>query len=119
MLGRYVNQSSNCIVGFLSILAFENNYSTADKLSQIFLSSDIEHPLSSPMTDYKQNSGDGKIRRLVDSQEKAIANRSKLIDSYMAQLENIVEARKDRNNLFNGFLSGILKLLPTNWAIFI
>ena len=71
------------------------------------------------MTEYKRNSADDKIRRLVGSQEQAIANRSKLVDSYMAQLESLVEATKEGSNLFNKCFSGILKLLPTNWANFI
>ena len=95
------------------------NYSTADKPSQIIISSDSEHPLLSPMTKYKQSSGNDKIRLLIDSQEQAIANRSKLVDAYMAQLESLVEATKEGSNLFNRFFNGILKLLQTNWAKFI
>ena len=71
------------------------------------------------MTKYKHNSGDDKIRRLVESQEQEIANRSKIVDAYMAQLESRVEATKEGSNLFNGFFRGILKLLPTTWADFI
>ena len=73
---------------------FENNYSTTDKPSQILLSSDIEHPLLSPMAEYTRYSGVDKICRLVDSQEQAIPNWSKLVDAYMAQLESLVEATK-------------------------
>ena len=68
------------------------------------------------MSEYKRNNGDDKIRRLVESQKQAIAKRIKLIDAYMAQLENFVE---EGSNLFNGFFNGILKLLPTIWANFI
>ena len=68
------------------------------------------------MTKYKQSSGDDKIRRLVDSQEQAIANRSKPIDAYVAQLQSLV---KNVSNLFNGFFNGILRLLQTNCANFI
>ena len=94
-------------------------YSTDDKRSQIIISSDSEHLLMSPMTEYKRNSGDEKIRRLVDLQEQAIANRSKLVDAYMAQLEILVEATNKGSNLFNVFFNRIVKLLPTNWAKFI
>ena len=55
------------------------------------------------MTEYKRNSGDDEIRRLVDSQQQAIANRSKLVNAYMAQLESLVEATKEGSNLFTGF----------------
>ena len=71
------------------------------------------------MTEHNRNSGADKIRRLVDSQQQAIANRSKLVDAYMAQLESFFEATKEGSNLFHGFFNGILKLLPTNWAKFI
>ena len=47
------------------------------------------------MREYKRNSGDDKIRRLVDLKEQVIANRSKLVDAYMAQLESLVEATKE------------------------
>ena len=66
------------------------------------------------MTEYKLNSGDDKILRLLESQEQAIANRSRLVAAYMAQLESLVEATKEGSNLFNGFFNGILKLLSTN-----
>ena len=56
-----------------------------------------------PMTEFKRNSGGNKIRQLVDSQEQAIANRSELVDVYMAQLESLVEATIEGSNLFNGF----------------
>ena len=72
----------------------DKNYSTADKPSQIIISSDSEHPLLSTMTEYKRNSGDDKIRRLVDSQEQAISNRSKLVDAYIAQLEVLLKRQK-------------------------
>ena len=91
----------------------------ADKPSKILLSFDIEHFLLSPMTEYKRNSCGDKIRRFFDLQEQAIANISKLVDAYMAQLESLVEATKEGSNLFNGLLIGILNLLPTNWANFI
>ena len=55
------------------------------------------------MTEFKRNSGGNKIRQLVDSQEQAIANRSELVDVYMAQLESLVEATIEGSNLFNGF----------------
>ena len=92
------------------------NYSTAKHPSQILLSPDIENSLLSSMKEYKRNSGDDKIRRLVESQEQAFSNRSKLVDAYMAQLESLVEATKEGSNLLNGFFNYILKLLPTNWA---
>ena len=37
----------------------------------------------------------------------------------MAQLESLVKATKEGSNLLTGFLSGILKLLSTNWDNFI
>ena len=98
---------------------FGNKNMIADKPSKILLSFDIEHFLLSPMTEYKRNSGGDKIRRFFDLQEQAIANISKLVDAYMAQLESLVEATKEGSNLFNGLLIGILNLLPTNWANFI
>ena len=78
------------------------------------MSFDIEHSLLSPIKKYKQGSGDDKIRRLVESQELEIANKSKLVDAYMVQFESLVEATKEGSNLFNGFFNGISKLLPTN-----
>ena len=66
------------------------------------------------MTEYKQSSGNDKICRLVDSQEQAISNRSKLVDAYIAQ--SLIEATKNGSNLFNEVFSEILKLLPTNQA---
>ena len=112
MLRRYVNLSSNCITRILCILA-DKNYSTADKQSQILLSFGSEHPLLSPITEYKQSSFNKKICRLVDSQDQAIANRSQLVDAYMAQLESLVEATEEGSYLFNELLSGIFILLPT------
>ena len=95
------------------------NYSIAKKPSQILLSPDIENSLLSPMTKYKRNNSDDKIRRLVESQEQQIANRSKLVDAYISQIERFFEATKKGSNLFNRFFNGIVKLLPTNSANFI
>ena len=55
------------------------------------------------MTEYKRNSKDDKICRLVDSHKQTIANRSKLVDAYMAQLKSLVEATKEKSNSFNEF----------------
>ena len=68
------------------------------------------------MTKYKRSGGEDKSRRLVDSQEQTIANRSKLVDAYIAKLASLVEATKEGSNLFNKCFTGILKLLQTNWA---